>query len=207
MPLNLVNKSSLFLYKTAVLSDPRLKELSAQPSFAAKIRFADANFTKLKAGSGRIAYDYSSDLVLKLAKNEKGQAQNRVEADNFLQTNYKDLVANVVDSDPDDIWIVSEKASMANAAAFKSFTGVDFKNFCNYIINKSPVGNNSFKLPVTDEDALNNNEFVGDVLDMMSNFQMPAGDLTRIRSWGQVRGRVVLIDYGLTQDIYEQYYK
>lgn len=81
--------ANAFFYKIAVLNDPKLIELSKQPSFAAKIRFANSNFIKMQAGSSRIAYEYSPDLVLKLAKNEKGLQQNRTESDGFLQQHYE----------------------------------------------------------------------------------------------------------------------
>lgn len=71
----LFSKLNNFLIKIAVISDPKLQELSKLPSFAAKVRFCDANFQKIKAGSSRIGYHYNNDYVLKLAKNEKGQAQ------------------------------------------------------------------------------------------------------------------------------------
>jgi len=155
-------------------------------------------------GSGRIAFDYSPDLVLKLARNEKGREQNRTEADGFLQDNYKSLVANVVDSDPDDLWLVVEKAARANAADFQRTFGTSLNNLCNYI--KKRISGSSFA-PVENEEALSNNAAIDDLLDMMSNFQMPAGDICRISSWGKVKDRLVLVDYGLTSSIYDEYYK
>jgi len=199
-------KLNAFLCKIAVISDEKLKMLAAQPSYAAKMRYANSVFKKLKAGSSRIVYDYSPDLVLKMAKNEKGLAQNRVESDNFLQTNYKDLVANVIDSDPNDIWILSEKATKIAPSRFRSLTGIDFKEFCNYLYAHNPVAPPKIKTPIANEEQLDDNPFIQEILDMMGNFQMPYGDLSRISSWGEVKGRAVLIDYGLTQDIYEQYY-
>ena len=196
-----------YLLKIANLSDPRLKQLSEQPTFAARMRFADINFKRLIAGSGRVAYQYAPDLILKLAKNDKGIAQNATEADGFLQQHYKELVANVIDSDPDDKWIVSEMATKISESEFKNLTGISFKNLCNYLDVRFSNGKNMYLPKVENEEELDNNNFVSDLVDMMANFNMPTGDIKRIRSWGKIKNRAILMDYGLTQQIFDDMYK
>jgi hypothetical protein len=204
--MHIVNMVDIYLHKIAAISDPRLQQLSALPSFAAKIRFCDATFKKLKAGSSRIAYDYSTDLVLKLAKNTIGIEQNRTEADGFIQQHYKDIVANVIDTDQDELWIISEKAFKITQSEFRTLTGFDFNNFCSYL--RKRLGNGKLdNLKVNDEEKLDNDPRINELLDMSINFQMPAGDMCRISSWGKVKNRAVLIDYGLTNQIFDEYYK
>jgi hypothetical protein len=188
----------IFNTKISLAVDPKLKELSLLPTFTARKNYCDINFTKLKAGSSRIAYVYN-DLILKLAKNEKGLAQNQTESDGFMQQNYKDIIANVLDSDPNGLWILVEKAERVNKSSFKTLTNINFDEFCDYIKKKI-----EYKKV---ESELDNNHFVQELLDLMINFTMPAGDICRISSWGKVKNRAVLIDYGLTSSIYEEYYK
>jgi hypothetical protein len=83
------------LYKLASITDQKLIDLGNIKTFVGRIRFAVNNFTKLSAGSSRAVFDYG-DYVIKIAKNEKGIAQNTTEADNFIQQHYKNIIANIV---------------------------------------------------------------------------------------------------------------
>lgn len=199
----LIKEVDSFVNKIASLSDEKLKELSKINSFAGRIRFCDANFVKLKAGSSRIAYAYTSDLVIKLAKNEKGIAQNSVEADGFIQQHYKDLVANVLDSDPNNYWLVAEKAVKITPSQFKHLAGFSILNMYHYLLSKFE---NRKNMIVDEFDKINESEMVHELMDLMANFSMPSGDMGRVSSWGKVRDRLVLIDYGLTDEIKNEYY-
>jgi hypothetical protein len=190
------------IFKLAVISDIKLQQLSILPSFNQRVKFAKANWPKITSGSSREIFEYSPDKILKLAKNDKGIDQNSVENDNFIQTHYKNIIANVIDSDPDDKWLVVEKASKMSTGQFKSITGIDFLNFCNYIQNR--IDNK--KYPVKDQEKLDNDEFVYNIVDLLGNFDMPAGDATRKNSWGIINNRAVLVDYGLTRGIYREHY-
>jgi len=57
---------------------------------------------------------------------------------------------------------------------------------------------------------LDENEFVGAIAEFMENIDAPAGDFGRLNSYGIVeRGGqddIVLIDFGLTNDVYQTYY-
>jgi uncharacterized protein YozE (UPF0346 family) len=80
---------------------------------------------------------------------------------------------------------------------FKQITGINFKEFGQYLFNRL-----TFKKC---EDI--NSDLAEEILDLASNFSMPAGDFQRISSYGEINGKVVLIDYGLTEDIFKTYYK
>ena len=201
---NLISNIEDFIKKVASINDEKLKQLIQISTFSGRIKFCDQNFVKLKAGSSRIAYDYGGDLVLKLAKNEKGIAQNRTEADGFIQQNYKEIVANVLDSDPNDLYIVAEKATKITPSQFKQLSGFTMLNFYHYLIKKLEYRD---KMEVEDFEKMENSEFVQEVLDLMVNMGMPSGDMGRISSWGKVKNRLVLIDYGLTKNIQDEYYR
>lgn len=205
--LNILSKSVIYLQKIGAL-DSRLAELSALPNFAARMRFCNENFQRLTSGSARIIYEYSPEYVLKLAKNPKGQAQNRTESDGFLQSNYKNIITNIIDADPNDFWILVEKANKVSPSQFKSLTGFGLDELCMYLNNifESPQRYNT-KLNVLNVELFENSELVQELIDMMANFTMPPGDICRKNSWGLVKNRLVLVDYGLTRDIYDEYYR
>ena len=60
------------------------------------------------------------------------------------------------------------------------------------------------------KERLDENEFVSAIVDFMANIDAPAGDFGRLNSYGIVqRGGqddIVLIDFGLTNDVYQTYY-
>src|SRR5690606_18813558 len=91
------NLASFYLKKSAYSLDQRLQQLSKIPSFAARIKFCNENFNKITSGSARVIYQYDNDYVIKLAKNDKGLAQNNTESDGFLQQNY-DIITKAIDS-------------------------------------------------------------------------------------------------------------
>jgi hypothetical protein len=53
-------------------------------------------------------------------------------------------------------------------------------------------------------------EFVYDMFQYIGNYDVPVGDLTRLSSYGLVKRNgqdaIVLIDYGLSSDVYSSYY-
>lgn len=54
------------------------------------------------------------------------------------------------------------------------------------------------------------NEFIYSIFNYIGDYDVPTGDLTRLNSYGLVKrggeDTIVLIDYGLTSNNYEQYY-
>ena len=61
-------------------------------------------------------------------------------------------------------------------------------------------------------DNIDDFEFINEVVEYMYNFQVKAyGDLQRLSSYGVVRrnGReeMVIIDFGLTEDVFNNYYR
>ena len=60
------------------------------------------------------------------------------------------------------------------------------------------------------KERLDENEFVSAIQDFMANIDAPAGDFGRLNSYGIVQRNgqddIVLIDFGLTNDVYQTYY-
>lgn len=186
-----------------------LEELkSLAPPKAAK--YAQQHLLKLGKGSSRVAFAVDTNKVLKVALNAKGLAQNAVESD--VGRHY-DCVTKVFDADySGDTWVEVERARKARAADFKRLAGLTFKQIAAiiwYTHRRRSAQYNEFKLeaPAGYDPE---HPLMSQVLDMMINYDMPAGDLMRPSHWGVVKRmdgeHLVLVDFGLTQDVYDEHY-
>lgn len=182
-----------------------LDQVSSTKSFSGRMKLCKDNFRYLTSGSARSVFILPDGKVLKLAKNVKGVAQNATESDYMTQT---PVTNKVYDSDPNDLWIVTDLAKKTSKGAFKAFTGMNFDEYAlalKYWDNERRGTRSFFSKPNNYEKILDN-EFFGEVIELMGNFDMPAGDFARINSYGEVNGKIVLVDYGLTDDIFKEFY-
>jgi len=198
-----------FVLKVATLSDERLEELSSIRSFTDRLKFCNKHWEKLGAGSSRVVFDYNADSVLKLAKNKKGLEQNAVECDGFLQ-NY-DVIPELREEDSSERWIVVEKVQKATESDFQSILGISWEDYCTYMRYQDERRSKNPKNPFEDKpefkEKLDNDEFIGEIVDILVNFDMKVGDLIRISSYGKKNNKLKLIDAGLTKQVYDDYYK
>jgi mRNA-degrading endonuclease RelE of RelBE toxin-antitoxin system len=197
-------------------------------SYNKKIKYCNDNLQRIASGSSRIVYKIDDATVLKLAKNQKGLAQNEAE------TQYRDdmyapnIFAEVYDNDENFYWIEMQLAKKAKPSDFKRLTGYDFKTFQNFVIYSAqqylPRRSYGFSIPSEYKQLFDSEEFQNNVWDngdsifykvneYLTNYQIEKyGDVQRISSWGVVKDKhvatdkLVLIDYGLTDDICNQYY-
>lgn len=193
-----------------IATDQRLQQLSELKSFSKRITFAASNWPRLASGSARVIFDYAPGLILKVAKNDKGIAQNMVERDYLIQSSYKDIIAQIKEEDTEDKWIIVERAQKVTPSQFKALAGFDIKDLNTYLINWSAKMKGRHLTYTQSEDVkqkIDDSPLVQDLLDMVGNFDMETGDFGRISSWGIVDNRLVLTDYGLTHSIYEEHYK
>lgn len=180
-------------------------------SFRKRIAYCQEHLNRISSGSGRIVYKIDDEKVLKLAKNRKGVAQNEVEVD-YSQDNYiKHLFAETYEFHPDFLWLEMEYCKKLNFNRFKQLTGVDFKEYSNMLLyEKERVSSRSSRLKFPEPenyDELIENEFIVEVVDYIANYDIPVGDLTRISTYGENSdNEVVIIDYGLSKEVYDDYY-
>ena len=192
-----------------------LSQLDKQRTFNAKLTYlTNLGLPKIGSGSGRIVFDFGGGLALKLAKNAKGVAQNEVEESHGQDYYLKNLVAEVTNASDDGTWIVAELARKVTPNQFKALTGVDIKILDRYLRWYADKFIKSTKYPTSIdpslEDLSEQNEFVNEMIDYILNYGVPVGDLGRISSYGVInRGegdRIVLIDYGLSEEVYSTHY-
>jgi len=59
-------------------------------------------------------------------------------------------------------------------------------------------------------DSMWENEFMTGMFDFIGNYSLPTGDLVRTNSYGLVKRNgedsIIMIDYGLTKEVYDSYY-
>lgn len=197
-------------YNFAIIAtDERLAKIDSLPTFAAKIKYCKSLFNQLASGSARVVFDYNNDYVLKVAKNPKGIAQNNVENDGLIQNSYTNICTKIIEEGNDNSWLLVQKAKKITPSKFEALTGVNFKLFSNYmeyVFRK----NNWLTFDKDKKEQLDENEFVQNVVSLVADYAMPVGDIVRISSWGEVNdggGKAVLTDYGLTQDVFDEFYK
>ena len=186
-----------------------MEEFKSLKTFAARKRYADEHLFRMASGSGRLVYKIDDQKVLKLAKNVKGQAQNQVEADGYLQRSYGDIIAKVLEVGPQRLWIESELAKKVTPNRFKALAGFSIGEFDSVIRHAYAIENPS-RTYMTSEpagyDEIIRSDLVDQVFSMMRGMGMSPRDFGRISSWGEISGRLILTDYGLTDDVYQTHY-
>jgi hypothetical protein len=181
--------------------------------FAERVRYCEENLKRISSGSSRIVYMIDNTKVLKLAKNRKGLAQNEVEIQWGQDSYFSSILAHTFDYHPDDLWVEMELARKVSKKDFIRLTDCTIEELYYYLRNFEEI--NHGKRPIFHMDPevkarLDENEFVSAIGDFMSNINAPAGDFGKLNSYGIVqRGGqddIVLIDFGLTNDVYQTYY-
>lgn len=177
------------------------------PSFAARKRYADSTLKKLGAGSSRITYQIDDAHVLKLAKNQKGIAQNEAENDGYSQS--MDSVAKIYEADDEGLWLVSDKVDNIRAAEFEQLTGMKFKDFCAALQDEDYRHKNGKRAGLVSDELLEEayeNELWHEMLSLIVDLDLIVGDLCRLGSYGKLGNRVVLRDAGFTMTVHKDHY-
>lgn len=194
-------------------SNWNIEEFKKLRSFSDRIKYCEANLRKVRAGSGRIVYIVDDTKVLKLAKNEKGIAQNEVEIAWGKDSYYEDILAHTFDNDENDLWVEMELARKVTPNIFKKIIGVDIYTFSVYLrIFEARMKGGKIYWSVDDDvkEMLDNSDFVNGIKDFIVGTDSSSGDLGRLSSYGLVnRGhgdQIVIVDFGLTSDVYASYY-
>lgn len=193
-------------------------EFGKLDKFTERKKYCDNNLEFLIQGSGRLVYKVDNEKVLKLAKNKKGVAQCDVEISLGRDSYIDNLVAPIYEYDSDGLWVEMALATKLSKGKFKSIMDYSFDDFGTmlmhfYYTNLKPLRYGGFSA-IKDEperEKIEEDEFYQSMCELMGNYDMPPGDLRRLNSYGLVRidgnEEIRLIDYGLTNDVYEDYYK
>lgn len=189
-------------------------------SHAGRNRYAKEHLKKINKGTGssRAVYKIDEEKVLKLAYNDKGKAQNEVEIEYGQYGDLSGVLAKIFDYDEQNhLWVEMELAENVKASDFKNLVGYDFTDIktaiYNYGIDSGNIRGSKKDKKEMDSDLVNSmweNEFMQGIFDYIGNYGIPVGDLMKLSSYGIVKGdngdQIVIIDYGLTHEVYSGYY-
>lgn len=191
-----------------------MDHLKMLPSFKDRVIYASKHLTKEGSGSSRVVFSVDKDTVLKVSKNKAGLAQNEAEA--FPGIQKYSIVAKVIDSDPQNIFIEMERAQPISPNDFYGIQGFAMKTLFAYMFNyeakrKSPNPGYLEPIDVQQQEMLDNNEWVQELIKLATEFKyIIPGDFAKYDSYGVVKRngkwKIVLIDYGFTENVYTDHY-
>lgn len=200
------------VYKNQLLTEKKFIDLKLWKNLspAKQILFLTQKGELIGKGSSRAVYLIDGKKVLKLAMDEKGLAQNKTELELFNNPSTTGLITKIYEASPDNRWLVSELAKpFKNTDEFANLTGIPFDmigtELQRILKGKSRKKFKSGEHINTDQI---NNPLIGKLVDLVQYQELMWGDLEELSSWGKTAdGRLVLLDYGFTQDVADKHYK
>ena len=196
-----------------------MDEFISLKSFASRVKYCNERLKFLGQGSSRRVYMIDNEKCLKLARNQKGIAQNEAENDGYLQS--LNLCPKIYKYDQNDLWIEAQLAKKAKESDFKRLLGYDWNIFCSWIEYTAKLYTNHslyrgendalFKSEEFETWVYDNDNVFSRINQYMTDFALESyGDLQRISSWGVVtengQERLVLVDAGLSDSVGRDYY-
>ena len=194
-------------------------------TFKSRLAYALERAKKLGTGSSRVAttIEYQGrPTVLKIAKNQKGLAQNSVEAD-ILSDGYASQIGIMIplidydEQNREPSWIHTEMAQKANEKQIchlmKCDSLMQMVRFANTIAGKyrgqtaqSFISNmiNDGKLE-REIDVMT--EYANKLADLANSFDVELADFARPANWGIYQGHPVVVDVGFNSNVLNQYYR
>lgn len=193
-----------------------LEELSAIQSFRGRFKYCTQHLGKhIGKGSSRATFQIDDEKVLKLAWNDKGLGQNIEEEGTYNAS----IFPKVYDYDEDGKWIISEFVLPAKLQDFKHCFGMTFQQFASFISASCKYRFGGRYWNVMPENKwisyLENNEELSEFDEYIANYGShsftPIGDMTRLCNYGLTQrngeATIVLLDSGLSEEVWNNYYK
>lgn len=207
------------------------EKLNLRQTYKNRIKYALDRAKRLGGGSARIAMivDYMGrPTVLKVAKNYKGLKQNQAEVD-ILDDGYLGnlpIVIPLIDYDRENnqpVWIQTEVAKQITAPTLmKMLHTPSMWLFTNKVRNilgrRKPLEMDDKKIKEiyfghsiilnkpTEQDWNIFQEYADKVADLVDNSTLEVGDLSAASNWGVYNNRPVVIDLGLSEEVWQKYY-
>lgn len=194
-------------------------------SYKSRLAYALERAKKVGTGSSRVAMTIEYEgrpTVLKVAKNQKGLAQNQVEAD-ILSDGYASqlgIMIPIIDYDEQNTqptWIHTELAQKATEKQLCQLMGCDslwtLVQYSLALVGKNrlysmqTLENNMREKGITDEQIETCQEYANSLGDLSASFNVELADFSRAANWGLFNGRPVVIDVGFNTDVMTQYYR
>lgn len=168
------------------------------------LSFAKSNYPILGIGTSRAVFNINDKYALKIAKSEKGLAQNKTEA---RLSNKSPLLAKIIKTHPKNFWILMEIAENATEEDFKRISKIDIDDLFEYLLIKTTE-----KEPTLPPDLqrLDNMQLPKELLDFALKYNLAINDLYDIENWGIVKRNntptLVIVDFGVDLSTWYEYY-
>ena len=182
-------------------------------SFAGRVKYCREHLKRIAEGSSRMVFKIDDEKVLKLAKNRKGLSQNKAEADMGYNEGYFTCVAEVFDYDDNYLFVEMEYARPCSKNDFLRIEGHDFETFQKFIIS---LHNDRVHIDFDQEtidDFYDNQSLATQIFEFSNVYDIPISqisDILLLKHYGIVKRNgveyIVIIDYGLTNEIYNKHY-
>jgi hypothetical protein len=182
-----------------------LKNIDDLETYNARKKYAERNLKHLSSGSSRVVYLTPGGTVVKLAKNDKGVAQNKAEANQKVKSKFLNKILN---HSKKYNWLESTYLDKITEKQFKKMTGIEFDDFGESIryALKDISGNKKREKPEC-FDEVSETKIFKDIVEIGEKNKLMPGDLARISSWLTDGEKPILGDAGLTKSIFEEFYE
>jgi len=182
-----------------------LHNLEGLETYNARKNYAERNLKHLSSGSSRIVYLTPSKTIIKLAKNDKGIAQNKAESNPEMKSKYLNQILSCAKNHS---WCEVPYLEKITEKEFEEMTGLKFDDFGDAIrYGLKDVSDNSDLEKPENFEKVSKSDIYKEIVDIGKKFKLLPGDMARISSWGTKENRPILIDAGLTRDIYDEFYE
>ena len=228
-------RAKQFINEVPLPPDWDKEQLNLRQTFKNRVKYAVSKAQKLGTGSSRIAFviPYEGrNTVLKVAKNLKGLAQNEAELQilNDYVIGQSDIVIPLIDYDKDNkrpVWLQTELASQISMKPLLQLLRTPTLWFLTdavkyrlslpdkprYLNKPADLKEKYFDPKMwtyggepTEQNFEMFNEYVDKIAELKDSAQIELGDLQNDKNWGQFMGRPVVIDLGLSSDVWNKYY-
>lgn len=207
------------------------EKLNLRQTYKDRIKYAVDRAKRIGGGSSRVAVTIEHEgrpTVLKVAKNYKGLAQNEAEI-SILDDGYLSklpIVIPLIDYDKENsrpVWLQTEIAKKVTAPTLMKLLHTPslwlFNNKVRNILGRRKpheiddetlkrkyfeTHNERWKPTEQDWDIFE--EYANEVADLVGNSSLELGDLNAASNWGVYNGRPVIIDLGLSSEVWQKYY-
>ena len=185
-------------------------------SFAKRIAYCKERLGQhIGNGSSRTVYAIDDNKVLKIAKNNKGIAQNEAEYDS-CHDYMGHLFPQVFEYDENNLqWIICERARKVTQNDFKNICGVTYEQFYNYCTAFEQEYKNSryytgYKLTEQDYEIIDDNKTLHDFNIYICNYQPHSvPEIISKQNLGIVNRNgvdmLVIVDNGYNEDVAKLY--
>jgi len=187
-----------------------ISKFKSLDNYHAALAYAQKFLQLMGQGSSRAAFLLSGKYVVKVALNDKGVDQNRAEVSVYTNPASQPVVAKVFQAHPKYLWVISEVVRpLQNTQEFETLTGVDWETFSEYVNDgisnkKLDPGAPKFIRSII-KTALSNELLRGDLAQQDFSHSAQEDVLSHYGKTGD--GRLVLLDYGFTHEVWSTHYK